>query len=1173
MIESTISKNGSIATSSNSSSNKEDSNHDSSATAGAVTRQEDPLKQSALNDIDSATDPTDLPSRHDRNTPAESESLSHPPLKEKDRMTSETPLTQNQNPIPNMKQGKEKKKKKKRKKRIKSKRTPQPKITNVTISPNASIDIQNDWNSLDTKDKDADIIQQRPYSSSSFLYLATNEYQATLKRRIEYTTLSPPSSPPTNNTISEKRTIFSKLSKPSSTTSTSSQTSSQGLDITQDMSLGMQLTILSGHVIVQSLNSLQDGRASPAQLSGTIERGDILTKINHINLRSLYGIELMEALQVLSSTTTHMKGPEERSPPSSSMEYTTSNQHTLSSSSPGNLSPNIITEKSHPNQWIHLTQSLTLTFVISAGLHLLEDTNTSSTSSHRLSRNTSLSKMTQKGMNAIYQKYQSIKEEAQAVSKEDVLDTLSLMLPKEFQLVDQFTGLPYNIMEEEDYHDQSYIDNNSSDIGKRKMDDDTVTVTSLLPHASNATGSVIDSSTAKNSLLQLSSLPLSPTNHDVRITTTSAPTSSLLSLQIPSQQTLTIISEQIANQISKKKWQSAFFQLDPKRSILYQNSTIDDIHRKIQEHIQEIQNKQQLLHHGQSIMKKMTHKLDLFQQTEDALLYSDHHHPPNHGNSSLMSINRSNHKRKDLQSLTLHEEKDDQNYPNDDTSDILNTSNYISDDDDITVESLLLTDAWKQRIMYQLQQATTYFSKQSNQPPHKMLNSSNHGTTNNINDDDGSVALESFLFGGLQQTKALTSDSNALPPMQVTSSLFDLVSSLERTAGGITVVTNSSRVGGGRGGGGSQSRRSLATESDHPNNSGASRVGEVDVGRRPLLISMMSKDRVKADKIYFLLQEALPLWLSTFQPLSVDKRRMLWPRHQNAGNFNTAINDSSFVDHGDDVSVISMGGVSAYTSSGGGGTHAGKAKQLREILEETKLNPASRMHTCRLVTVYFTQKVLIQQRNESTEIIKFIQKYGAYLNLYSCLVSASNYFLTDVIDQLLEVSSHDLHHNDAMGTLSKKGVLVLYEPVLLSALLESLKLSLLDDDALTLMISAYPDLKPWQVKQYCTSSGSEESSLYYYKYMTLLLDPTDGMQKARQDKELVSEWCDWSTSKSFSLDKRTVLHLVVTSKNKELYNRDVPMLIDFCMKINDHDLAMDLSEFDFDIHTIHVHNN
>jgi len=63
---------------------------------------------------------------------------------------------------------------------------------------------------------------------------------------------------------------------------------------------------------------------------------------------------------------------------------------------------------------------------------------------------------------------------------------------------------------------------------------------------------------------------------------------------------------------------------------------------------------------------------------------------------------------------------------------------------------------------------------------------------------------------------------------------------------------------------------------------------------------------------------------------------------------------------------------------------------------------------------------------------------------------------------------------------------------------------LLDDDALTLMISAYPDLKPWQVKQYCTSSGSEESSLYYYKYMTLLLDPTDGMQKARQDKELVS---------------------------------------------------------------------
>jgi len=68
---------------------------------------------------------------------------------------------------------------------------------------------------------------------------------------------------------------------------------------------------------------------------------------------------------------------------------------------------------------------------------------------------------------------------------------------------------------------------------------------------------------------------------------------------------------------------------------------------------------------------------------------------------------------------------------------------------------------------------------------------------------------------------------------------------------------------------------------------------------------MMSKDRVKVDKVYFPLQEALPLWLRTFQPLSVDKRRMLWPQHPNAGNFNNAIYDSSFVDHGNGVSDLS----------------------------------------------------------------------------------------------------------------------------------------------------------------------------------------------------------------------------------------------------------------------------
>ena len=72
----------------------------------------------------------------------------------------------------------------------------------------------------------------------------------------------------------------------------------------------------------------------------------------------------------------------------------------------------------------------------------------------------------------------------------------------------------------------------------------------------------------------------------------------------------------------------------------------------------------------------------------------------------------------------------------------------------------------------------------------------------------------------------------------------------------------------------------------------------------------MSKNQGKADKVYFLLQEALSLWLTTFSPLGVTKRRMLWPRHQMINNC------APFSDQGDDVSVISIEGVSAFYSGG-----------------------------------------------------------------------------------------------------------------------------------------------------------------------------------------------------------------------------------------------------------------
>ena len=68
-----------------------------------------------------------------------------------------------------------------------------------------------------------------------------------------------------------------------------------------DISLGMKLIVVSGRLIVQGLNALSDGRASPAQLVGTIQRGDILLSIDSLSLVNLPIDQLLSALKPLSS--------------------------------------------------------------------------------------------------------------------------------------------------------------------------------------------------------------------------------------------------------------------------------------------------------------------------------------------------------------------------------------------------------------------------------------------------------------------------------------------------------------------------------------------------------------------------------------------------------------------------------------------------------------------------------------------------------------------------------------------------------------------------------------------------------------------------------------------------------------------------------------------------------
>jgi hypothetical protein len=68
-----------------------------------------------------------------------------------------------------------------------------------------------------------------------------------------------------------------------------------------DTSLGMKLNIMGGKVIVKGLSTLADGRASPAQLSGWIQPGDVLLQINDNSLVNLPIDRLMKALSPLST--------------------------------------------------------------------------------------------------------------------------------------------------------------------------------------------------------------------------------------------------------------------------------------------------------------------------------------------------------------------------------------------------------------------------------------------------------------------------------------------------------------------------------------------------------------------------------------------------------------------------------------------------------------------------------------------------------------------------------------------------------------------------------------------------------------------------------------------------------------------------------------------------------
>lgn len=181
------------------------------------------------------------------------------------------------------------------------------------------------------------------------------------------------------------------------------------------------------------------------------------------------------------------------------------------------------------------------------------------------------------------------------------------------------------------------------------------------------------------------------------------------------------------------------------------------------------------------------------------------------------------------------------------------------------------------------------------------------------------------------------------------------------------------------------------------------------------------------------------------------------------------------------------------------------------------------------------------------EVAFFVQKYGTYLQIHSCLAFSASVQADRAIDELLEVAKHDPSHRDAVNEIEKANDLTFYDVVsiwncylghpphgkrklsvayLCRSIVQS-KLTAVLEFLLhiryekpqrrkvikNLCVAAYPDARPWQVKKSCFDPALSDDSRkscsedtlreFYYSYLSQLLDPVEGQDAARHCTELV----------------------------------------------------------------------
>ncbi|VEU39947.1 unnamed protein product [Pseudo-nitzschia multistriata] len=328
----------------------------------------------------------------------------------------------------------------------------------------------------------------------------------------------------------------------------------------------------------------------------------------------------------------------------------------------------------------------------------------------------------------------------------------------------------------------------------------------------------------------------------------------------------------------------------------------------------------------------------------------------------------------------------------------------------------------------------------------------------------------------------------------------------------------------------------------------------------------------------FILDEALPHWLKAFRPLKVEDRAFLWPTQSNRGDSLSAAYTRS--SDGDSLTLDSGGSTHISTAQN-------KKKEMREYLDYHAANNESRpeLETCFLVTYFYTQKIVGTDLAKKQSIMNqksFVETYGAYLQIPTCLSFAASVKDEVAISAVLEASRSDPSHRDAMREIEKSNASLFYNSGKLSALLQCLKgvRFELEEERRKILrdmcVSAYPDIQSWQVRDACLSlpkidsnetrehSSDDTMEALYYSYLSHLLNPVDGHESARQDLNLVKEFCEWSVGVLPRKEKKITCmenFLNVASPSSSLHNsyrRDLMMLLNLSMTIENHDLALDL---------------